>query len=86
MKFQISQKSCSDIDLAPPGCTQYYYGSGSGSVQSFNYDNNVLLANQIQNICFRYVTYFFHSWETDATMQYFLTLEWNCTYEDFKFC
>jgi hypothetical protein len=50
---QITQISCFDSNhLAPSGCTQYYTGT-SGTIQSFNWQNMVQLANQNQKICFR---------------------------------
>ena len=52
--FQITQISCFDTNLAPPGCTQYLYGSsGTGTINSFNYAGGTQLANQNQNICIR---------------------------------
>ncbi len=53
MKFQITQISCYDTTLAPSGCTQYYFGSTTGMVNSYNYANQYQLANQKQNICIR---------------------------------
>ena len=52
---QITQYSCTFSNLAPEGCTQYYYGSTTGSVNSFNYQsgNGAHLANQDQTICVR---------------------------------
>ena len=39
--------------MAPKGCTQYYFGSNTGSVKTFNFDGNQHLANQHQAICIR---------------------------------
>ena len=40
--------------LAPQGCTQYFFGEDNGKFYTFNYDGGNHLANQNQNICFRY--------------------------------
>ena len=50
---QITQVSCYDTNLAPSGCTQYFYGSTSGTINSFNWANLVQLANQAQHVCIR---------------------------------
>jgi hypothetical protein len=47
LKFQITQLSCYDKNLAPSGCTQYYFGPGAGKIMSFNYANLAQLANQV---------------------------------------
>jgi hypothetical protein len=39
--------------MAPAGCTQYYYGTTTGLVQSFNFANSIQLANQNQAVCIR---------------------------------
>ena len=41
--------------MAPTGCTQYFFGATSNSVQSYNYNsgNGQHLANQDQQICVR---------------------------------
>lgn len=51
--IKISQYACDFTNLAPAGCDQYFYGSDSGYVQSFNYQNTKHLAAQSQDICFR---------------------------------
>jgi len=53
--IKITQYSCDSPLLAPPGCTQYYYGSTSSEVQTFNFNNGQghHLANQEQTICVR---------------------------------
>lgn len=53
--LQISQYSCDFNNLAPDGCTQYFYGTTSQSVRTYNYNagNGMHLANQNQNICVR---------------------------------
>jgi len=38
--------------LAPEGCTQYFFSS-TDTVQTFNYDGGLHLAEQDQNICVR---------------------------------
>ena len=37
--FQITQIDCNSELRAPQGCTQYFYGSNSQEVQSYNFDN-----------------------------------------------
>ena len=54
---QVTQYSCNFENLAPDGCTQYYYGSSANVVQSFNYDGSHHLANQNQQICVRQAFY-----------------------------
>ncbi len=53
--FQVTQYSCNHPNLAPQGCTQYYFGETTATVQSFNYNsgNGKHLANQDQQICVR---------------------------------
>ena len=50
---RVTQYECGSELLAPPGCTQYYYGQNTGTFQSYNYQGDYHLANQRQNICFR---------------------------------
>ena len=50
--LQVTQYSCDYNNLPPSGCTQYFYGSNTGNVQTFNYDSQHL-ANQNQVICVR---------------------------------
>ena len=51
--FQITQYSCDFNNLAPTGCTQYYFGAQSDTVQTYNFDGGQHLASQNQNICVR---------------------------------
>ena len=53
--LQVTQYSCNYPNLAPPGCTQYFFGANSGTVRTFNFNNNQghHLANQDQTICVR---------------------------------
>ncbi len=53
---QVTQYSCSFSNLAPNGCTQYFFGAATNIVQTFNYNggNGHHLANQDQSICVRY--------------------------------
>ncbi len=53
---QITQYSCDYQNLAPEGCTQYYFGSTSNTVNSFNFYGGTHLADQNQNICVRWRT------------------------------
>ena len=51
--IKVTQFSCSFANLAPAGCTQYFFGDDSGSVKSFNYDGGQHLAEQNQVFCVR---------------------------------
>jgi len=53
--IKITQIECNSELRAPQGCTQYFYGSNSQEVQSYNFDNGngLHLANQNQNVCVR---------------------------------
>ncbi len=54
--IQISQYACDYENLAPSGCTQYFFGALSGLVRSYNYKSSTEqqhLANQKQVICVR---------------------------------
>ncbi|XP_059087694.1 uncharacterized protein LOC131884073 isoform X2 [Tigriopus californicus] len=53
--IKITQLSCDFVNLAPDGCDQYFFGSTTGVVRTFNYNggSGYHLANQDQNICVR---------------------------------
>jgi len=54
--IEVTQFSCDYENLAPQGCTQYYFGNaGAGTFESFNYNAGAgkHLANQNQVVCFR---------------------------------
>lgn len=51
--IKITQYSCDYPNLAPDGCTQYYFGASSDTVQTYNFAGSQHLANQDQNICIR---------------------------------
>ena len=51
--FQVTQYSCDYPNLAPDGCTQYFFGETTGTVQSYNFEGGTHLANQNQNMCIR---------------------------------
>jgi len=51
--IKVSQLSCTDKNLAPPGCTQYYTGSSRTGIETFNYAQGYHLTNQRQTICVR---------------------------------
>jgi len=53
--IKITQIECNSDLRAPQGCTQYFYGSNSQEVRSYNWDNGngLHLANQNQNVCIR---------------------------------
>jgi len=52
-EIKIVQLSCDFSNLAPTGCTQWFYGEVEGQIQSFNFNGGQHLANQNQNICIR---------------------------------
>ena len=51
--IKVSQYSCDYKNLAPSGCTQYYFGANTDTVQTFNFDGGQHLSEQNQNICVR---------------------------------
>jgi len=51
--IKITQYSCDYINKAPEGCLQWFFGSTTGTIQSFNWANRHHLADQNQNICVR---------------------------------
>ncbi|XP_059097602.1 uncharacterized protein LOC131891926 [Tigriopus californicus] len=51
--IKVTQYSCDYPNLAPDGCTQYYFGSSADTVQTYNYVGGQHLASQDQNICIR---------------------------------
>lgn len=53
--IKVTQYDCNSRNLAPAGCTQYFFGSTTGTVRSYNYNNGAgyHLANQNQKICVR---------------------------------
>ena len=52
--LKVTQYSCDYDNLAPQGCTQYFFGNVMDTVQTFNFDGGQHLANQRQAICVRY--------------------------------
>jgi len=51
--IKVSQYSADFSNLAPSGCTQYFFGSTTGTIQSFNWAGTHHLASQNQLICIR---------------------------------
>ena len=51
--FQITQYDCNYDNLAPDGCTQYFWGETTDLVKTYNFDGGFHLAEQDQNICIR---------------------------------
>eukprot|EP00095_Tigriopus_kingsejongensis_P001226 maker-scaffold160_size295910-snap-gene-0.8 protein:Tk01226 transcript:maker-scaffold160_size295910-snap-gene-0.8-mRNA-1 annotation:"PREDICTED: uncharacterized protein LOC100161421" len=51
--IKVTQYSCDYKNLAPDGCTQYFFGPSTDSVQTYNFDGGRHLADQNQNICIR---------------------------------
>ena len=53
LHVQITQFDCNYDNLAPDGCTQYFWGQTNDIVKSYNFDGGAHLASQNQNICVR---------------------------------
>ena len=54
LMLQVSQYTCDFDNLAPSGCTQYFFSeNGMGTFQTFNFDGGQHLANQKHKFCFR---------------------------------
>merc|ERR1711963_276134 len=53
--IKVTQFDCNSRNLAPDGCTQYFFGGDTGTVRSYNFNNGngQHLANQNQKICVR---------------------------------
>jgi hypothetical protein len=41
-------------NLAPTGCTQYFYGENTGELKTYNFAGGQHLADQKQTMCIRY--------------------------------
>ena len=52
-QLKVTQYDCAFENLAPAGCTQYFFGPTSQTVQTFNFAGGQHLANQKQQICVR---------------------------------
>ena len=52
-EIKVVQLKCDFDNLAPSGCTQWFYGETEGQIQTFNFNGGIHLANQNQNICIR---------------------------------
>ena len=53
--LQIMQYDCNYDNLAPEGCTQYFFGVTTDLVKTYNFSGGHHLANQDQLICVRNV-------------------------------
>jgi len=51
--IRVTQYSCDYMNKAPAGCLQYFFGSSTGTFETFNWANMAHLASQNQLICFR---------------------------------
>lgn len=53
--IKVTQISCDSEMLAPDGCTQYFTGSTTGQIETFNFNSGMgqHLANQDQSFCIR---------------------------------
>ena len=56
--IKITQYDCNYNNLAPDGCTQYFFGETTDIVKTYNFDGGHHLASQDQNICVRYISNF----------------------------
>lgn len=52
-EIKVTHLKCDDNNLAPSGCTQWFFGTTEGQIESFNFNGKLHLANQNQNICIR---------------------------------
>lgn len=52
-EIRVTQYNCDSMEKAPEGCLQYFYGSSTGTLETFNRANKIHLANQDQLICIR---------------------------------
>lgn len=50
---RVTQLECGSSNLAPAGCTQYFYGNEAGTIKTYNYAGGLHLANQQQVQCIR---------------------------------
>ncbi len=53
--IKVTQYSCAYDNLAPEGCTQYFFGANTDVVQTYNWDGSHHIASQNQVICVRWV-------------------------------
>jgi len=51
--IRVTQIECGSDNLPPAGCTQYFFGSDTGTVNTYNYDGGFHLAAQNQVQCIR---------------------------------
>ena len=51
--IRVTQLECGSNNLAPAGCTQYFYGNDAGQIKTYNYGGGLHLANQNQVQCIR---------------------------------
>jgi hypothetical protein len=54
-EIKVTQFSCEHEDLAPSGCTQYFFSDTllPQTLRTFNFDGGMHLANQKHKFCFR---------------------------------
>jgi hypothetical protein len=51
--IRVTQFDCGSNNLAPSGCTQWFYGQDTAVVTSYNWDGSYHLADQNQVACIR---------------------------------
>lgn len=51
--IKVTQYACDYKNLAPDGCTQYFFGATTDIIQTYNFGNGRHLSDQNQNICIR---------------------------------
>jgi len=52
-EIKVTHLKCDFNNLAPTGCTQWFFGATEGQIQTYNFNGKLHLANQNQNICIR---------------------------------
>ena len=51
--IRVTQYSCNYANLAPSGCTEYFYGSDTDTITNYNYAGGTHLNDQFQKTCIR---------------------------------
>ena len=51
--IRITQYSCNYPNLAPEGCTEYFFGSDTGTITNYNNGGGTHLNDQFQKSCIR---------------------------------
>lgn len=51
--IKVTQYECGHENMAPDGCTKYFFGANSGYVKTYNFDAGLHLADQHERMCIR---------------------------------